>query len=79
MTVIGMDVHQRYLTVALMDDDGSDPEEFRIDASRDELEEFAREHAGAEAPSRRPETTSSFMIASRITSMSPSLTHTRRA
>lgn len=48
MTVIGMDVHQRYCQVVLMDDDGSDPEEFRIDTSRGELEEFAREHAGAE-------------------------------
>jgi transposase len=47
MTVIGMDVHQRYCQVALLDDDSSDPDEQRLKTERDELEEFAREHEGA--------------------------------
>ena len=44
-----MDVHNRYCQVAILDDDSTNPEECRIKAERDELEEFAREHQGAQA------------------------------
>jgi len=47
MMVIGMDVHQRYCQVALMEDDSTDPKELRLKTERAELEEFAREHEGA--------------------------------
>jgi len=49
MEYIGMDVHNRYCQVAILDDDSTDPEECRIKAQRDELEEFARDHKGAQA------------------------------
>lgn len=49
MEYIGMDVHNRYCQVAILDDvtESTDPEECRIPTERDELEEFAREHQGA--------------------------------
>ena len=49
MEYIGMDVHNRYSQVAILDDvtDSTDPEECQIPTERDELEEFAREHKGA--------------------------------
>lgn len=49
MEYIGIDVHDRYLAVAILDDDTDNPEECRIRAERAELEEFAREHHGAQA------------------------------
>jgi len=49
MEYIGMDVHDRYCQVAIVDDDSSEPEERRIPAERAELEEFAREYSGAKA------------------------------
>lgn len=48
MEYIGMDVHNRYCQVAILDDDSTDPDECRIRAERAELEEFAREHQGAQ-------------------------------
>lgn len=48
MEYIGMDVHDRYCQVAILNDDSNEPEERRIPAERDELEEFAREHSGAQ-------------------------------
>lgn len=49
MEYIGIDVHKRYCQVAILDDDtpNSDPDECRIRTQRDELEEFARDHADA--------------------------------
>lgn len=47
MMVIGMDVHQRYCQVALLEDDSTEPKELRLNTERAELEEFAREHEGA--------------------------------
>jgi len=41
MEYIGMDVHNRYLAAAILDHNSTDPEECRIKAERDELEEFA--------------------------------------
>ncbi|MEF8975271.1 MAG: hypothetical protein V5A21_03470 [Halapricum sp.] len=49
MEYIGMDVHDRYCQVAILDDDTDNPDECRIRAERAELEEFAREHRGAQA------------------------------
>jgi len=49
MEYIGIDVHKRYCQVAILDDDTTDPDEYRIPTERDELEEFAREHQGAQA------------------------------
>jgi transposase len=49
MEYIGMDVHDRYCQVAILDDDTSDPDERRIPTERAELEEFAREHSDAKA------------------------------
>jgi len=49
MEYIGMDVHDRYCQVAILDDDTTEPEERRIRTERAELEEFAREHQGAQA------------------------------
>ena len=43
MEYIGMDVHDRYCQVAILDDDTNNPEERRIRTERAELEEFARE------------------------------------
>lgn len=42
---IGMDVHDGYSQVAVMDPDGTDPDSLRLDDA--DVEEFAREHAGA--------------------------------
>ena len=49
MDYIGMDVHDRYYQVAILDDVTDNPEKCRIRAERAELEEFAREHEGAQA------------------------------
>ena len=49
MEYIGMDVHDRYCQVAILDDNTDNPEECRIRTERAELEEFAREHEGAQA------------------------------
>lgn len=48
MEYIGMDVHKRYCQVAILDDDSTNPDECRLRTERDELEEFAREHQGAQ-------------------------------
>lgn len=49
MEYIGIDVHDRYCQVAILDDNTDNPEECRIRTERAELEEFAREHEGAQA------------------------------
>ena len=49
MEYIGLDVHDRYCQVAILDDNTDNPEERRIRTERAELEEFAREHEGAQA------------------------------
>jgi transposase len=48
MEYIGMDVHNRHCQVAILDDNSTEPEEFRLRTERAELEEFAREHHGAQ-------------------------------
>ena len=49
MEFIGMDVHNRYCQVAILDDetDSTDMTECQLPAERDELEKFARDHEGA--------------------------------
>lgn len=42
-------LHDRYLTVAILDDDATEPEIRWIRTECAELEEFAREHQGAKA------------------------------